>query len=805
MRDRRYFLFVGLLLAAVVVWQFGTHEAENLNPLDDSAVAGAQDAASPAAAKFDREAARRMSRIAARAFRHAGSHPARPAYATDELMLRPARGVALADIAADHGATVSRRTGLSGFGAIAVPRGQYRQDLLDQLRTDPRVENAAALGLMYGAQDAGEDASLLAYQWHLEAIDPIDDNDEVMPDFSSLVVAVLDTGVAYEDHSDGLGTYVQAPSLSGTQIIAPYDFVNLDNHANDDHQHGTHIASLIASAGAVEGVAPGVALMPLKVLDADNCGTELGLVDALWHAIDNGADIVNMSLSFTEGYLLSPALDEALQAAWDAGIVLVGAAGNDGAEFVSYPAAHVHVMAVGATRLKDDGYHVDEVDYTNRHPGVDLVAPGGDVTLDEDENGVVDGILAETIALQDPSTISYMLYAGTSQATAVTSGTAAWLLAVGATHEETYSALQLGASSLGSEWTDGYGQGKLRLREADKKYDDGKAVPANQYYVSILPFLKDGGDDVEPKVEITVRDETGALAAGVKVYGVFSGSSNDVFDCQTDGDGRCEAKGEKVDRYDESGDPLPLAWSVSVATCKKDNVGSHPRTAFFAPDALEILLTALDQEADLADALLAFHWPQAKDEYIGEDLLDSYFIVDTGAGLGSCPLGVIFTRELLGSGDDTTTYELDLDGTGLGSCPLGTIGISRFFLDGTGLGSCPLGNVRMPIMAFDGSGLGSCPLGFRPPQVFTGSGQYYDSDLVAHDGAPVLLGTEPWTPADLTGSSLGTSLDTGSWFTAEGYTGATAFVGSGNVAGMIGSGEDMVGSGLGTVLFTPAD
>ena len=805
MKERRYLVLVGLLVAAAFLWQFGAHDGQNVNPFDDPVAKTAASTEGVDRAALDVRAmasARGLNRDSSGVRGGAGG---RVAYSTDRVLVRTSPGVPLDRVAQDHGVAVARHAGRSGIGALTVPSFTTRDDLLWQLRHDDRVESALPMGLMYGAQDAGEPTDYSGYQWHLESVDhPVYEEGETAPSFATLVVAVLDTGVAYEDYSDDQGTYVQAPSLADTVIVAPYDFVNGDEHANDDHQHGTHIATLIGGTTTVEGVAAGVALMPVKVLDANNSGTELSLIEALWHAIDHGADVINLSLSFHDGYLLSPSLDEALQAAWDAGIVVLAASGNDGADYLTYPAAHTAVVAVGATRMKDDSYKLEEVDYTNRHPAVDMVAPGGDVAADEDENGVPDGMLAETIALNDPSSIAYMLYAGTSQATAVASGAACWLLAVGATPDETISALQLGADNLGSEWEDGYGQGRLRIDEADKQFDDGKTVALPEYYVAVMPYLKDSGDEVEPKAEITVLDATGSPVGGVDVYVVITGSSSDIEKCGTSGDGRCEVKGPKADRYDDNGDELPLAWAFSAATCKKDNIGTHPRAAFFAPDALEILLAAAQQEQGLAeDAALAFHWPDGDDPDFG-DMVESYFLVDTGNGLGSCPLGVIFTPRVLGSGDDTQTFEVDLDGTGLGSCPLGTILARRFTLDGTGLGSCPLGNVRLPLFAFDGTGLGSCPLGFRPPQMFTGSSEAsYDTDLVALDGAAVLLGSgDAWSTADLDGHTLGVCLDSGALLSAEGYASATAFVGSGNVAGMTGVGGDTQGSGLGVVPFS---
>jgi len=98
-------------------------------------------------------------------------------------------------------------------------------------------------------------------------------------DDSEWAVAALDTGVADEDTSDDADTGAPAGTLAASAIVAPMDLVGGDTHTNDDHQHGTHIASIIGSQddgafeGQVVGKAPGVWLMPVTVLDEDNAAT----------------------------------------------------------------------------------------------------------------------------------------------------------------------------------------------------------------------------------------------------------------------------------------------------------------------------------------------------------------------------------------------------------------------------------------------------------------------------------------------------------------------------------------------------
>ena len=224
--------------------------------------------------------------------------------------------------------------------------------------------------------------------------------------------------------------------------MAPADFVNDDAHANDDHQHGTHIASLIASDGRVQGIAPRVSIMPVKVLDGDNVGTEAALVKGIRHAVNEGAHVINMSLTLGADPPSDDLLD-ALEDAHRAGVVLVSASGNDGAARVTWPAASPWVVAVGATVQGEDG-ELEPARYSNRSKELDVLAPGGDLTVDRDHDGYVDGLLAESIQRGDPNRVSFWLMAGTSQAAALTSGLAVHLLDEGLTPDQVYARLRSG-------------------------------------------------------------------------------------------------------------------------------------------------------------------------------------------------------------------------------------------------------------------------------------------------------------------------------------------------------------------------
>ncbi len=264
-----------------------------------------------------------------------------------------------------------------------------------------------------------------------------------------VVVAVIDTGVAYESHTSSIGGFFQqsfqrAPDLAATTFVAPYDFANNDTHANDDHGHGSHVAGTIAqstnNAAGMAGVAYRATIMPLKVLDYAGNGSGADLVEAIYYAVDNGADVINMSLGFpgsgapdASGAVCTEiaGLGAALDYAYLQGVVVVAASGNDGAGTVACPAAYPTVISVGALRFDGQVTY-----YSNRGAALDVSAPGGDPNVDQDGDGSNDGVLQQTFCLDpftmlltgDYSAFCDVYYSGTSMATPHVAGVAALLL-----------------------------------------------------------------------------------------------------------------------------------------------------------------------------------------------------------------------------------------------------------------------------------------------------------------------------------------------------------------------------------------
>jgi PKD repeat protein len=167
-------------------------------------------------------------------------------------------------------------------------------------------------------------------------------------------------------------------------------------------------------------------LMPVKVLDNWGAGTYADIAEGIIWATENGAHVINLGLGGSEP---SMALEEAIAYSYNSGVTLIAATGNDGIDGVCYPAAYDdYVIAVGATRYDETLSY-----YSNYGLNLDLVAPGGDINVDQNGDDYEDGILQQTYKIDGDSTISwgYRFTEGTSMAAAHVSGVAALLIANG--------------------------------------------------------------------------------------------------------------------------------------------------------------------------------------------------------------------------------------------------------------------------------------------------------------------------------------------------------------------------------------
>jgi hypothetical protein len=695
---------------------------------------------------------------------------AHPVYLDGQLMV--AAGAPLAELAADYGAAVLRPAGPSGYGVLGVDEVD-RASLERALAKDPRVRavsrNARVRGAASGSGGSGGRAS--AAQWHL------DDVGAPYPgelDMSAWTVAVLDSGVAI---NSGGGLAVAA-SLAGNPVVAPWDFVEGDDVPQDEHWHGTHIASIIGSQGDVEGVAPGVGIMPVRVLGARNEGDEAALIDGIVWAVDGGADVINMSLSFAPGYQPSQALSDAIGYAHDAGVILVAAAGNDGEQRVSWPAASPQVLAVGAA---DAAQRL--VGYSNSGLLVDLLAPGGDVDRDDNGDGWPDGILAETIVPGDPGKTGLYFASGTSQAAAVVSGAVVSLLKRGATPAQITAALQAGgrvdsSGAVRGGFSRGTGGGVLALSGAiDQLAGRLEGFDMPTYGAAVLPWIQRSGDEVRPVALLTVVDESGTPGAVGLEVGVtlWSEGAPTALTCTLDSQGQCSVAGAWLRAPAE--DMPAAAWAFEVSAIldrelTSQEIAYRPDAVFFASDSLEVLAAGLDGSG-LSSSPLGLIWSEGPDDHLGE-LAAGVTVVNTGSGLSSSPLGLVATLPTF-DGALGGTVDVDLDGSGLSSSPLGFVTLQ--LLNGQGLSSSPLG-FSLPVMVLvDGSGLSSSPLGFHALSLLSGMSDGLALGKGTLDGTAVWL-SDGWSGGALDGTTLGEIVDSGAWLTDDGCGAASALTAS---------------------------
>jgi subtilisin family serine protease len=272
-------------------------------------------------------------------------------------------------------------------------------EALKRMASDANVEWVEPNYVSFTFETAPNDP-YFSQQWGLEKIQAAQAWD-ISQGKPSIIIAVIDTGVDY-DHLDLEGNIWHNPGeIPGNRVdddgngyeddYTGWDFVSVteggtsgedmgppDSDPMDFHGHGTHCAGIASAVTdnntGVAGATWNCKIMALRAGYKDTRGDgvlpDSDTAAALHYAADNGAHVISMSWGGDGSSTLSSAIDYA----YNAGCVLVAAAGNDDDDLREYPAAYFGVIAVAASGKNDD-----RVSFSNYGSWVDIAAPGTDI------------------------------------------------------------------------------------------------------------------------------------------------------------------------------------------------------------------------------------------------------------------------------------------------------------------------------------------------------------------------------------------------------------------------------------------
>ena len=414
----------------------------------------------------------------------------RPAYRPGELIVRfkaSADRERASDVIVALGSGVVRSARyVPGLHVVTVPPGMTLQQAIAAYAGRPDVQYAEPNYLDYPffiPNDPRFDE-----QWHLQKIgcSTAWDRTRGVPE---VIVALIDTGVAFIDRPG----HPMAPDLAGTRFVMPWDAVDGDTEPLDDVNHGTHVCGTIAQTTnngvGVAGVAPLCSIMPIRSLGPGG-GSHEQFADACHYAADNGAQLIN----YSAGGSASRTKQEAIKYAFDKGVLICAAMGNEGVlnSADAYPGRYPEVIGVAASTIEDK-----RAWYSNYGEGVGLTGPGGDSGTDLDGNGQPDEVLQNTFPSYQPGgPFGYRYMIGTSMATPHVTGAAALvyseIIRRGSTptRDQVRTLLEQTAQDLGAPGQDNrFGYGLVRV---DRALEALGGPPPTVEWVGTPRFAEDG-------------------------------------------------------------------------------------------------------------------------------------------------------------------------------------------------------------------------------------------------------------------------------------------------------------------------
>jgi subtilisin family serine protease len=368
-----------------------------------------------------------------------------------QILVKFKAGMSVASTASvmeQHGATYERTLYGTDVQTWQVPEGS-ESSAVKKLNAEPAVQYAELNYRIYAHDTVPNDPSL-AKQWaHTEVMrSPAGWN--ITTGSADTIIAILDSGVD-EGHPD-----------LAAKLVPGYDFVDNDADPHDLNGHGTHVAGIAAAVTdngiGVAGMDWQARIMPIRVLDVEGGGFMATLAEGIGWAYTHGAKVLNIS---SGGPDFSLSVLDAVNAARDAGSMVIASMGNDNNSLPAYPAAYDSVVAVSSTARYDV-----RASYSNYGNHNDLAAPGGIMTAYQDPNGIYSTMPTYPVYMttEDHFWTYYDYVHGTSQAAPYVSGLASliWSLKPSLTVYEVQETIEITAVDLGAPgWDPFYGHGRV--------------------------------------------------------------------------------------------------------------------------------------------------------------------------------------------------------------------------------------------------------------------------------------------------------------------------------------------------------
>lgn len=357
------------------------------------------------------------------------------------------------------------------------------------------------------------DEQYASQEWHFDAIN-LPDAWDTSTGSANVILALVDTG-----------TLLDHPDLAG-KLVDGFDFISSTTTANDGDGidddpddpgdstvggstfHGTHVAGTLGAATdndlGVAGICWDCSVMPVRALGVGG-GSVADIVEGVRFAggLSNisgrvpqqSARVVNLSLGGVAGEPESDIERAAIQELVAAGVTVVAAAGNEGSSLPAPPASYPETISVGAVDAL-----LRRAGYSNFGETLDIMAPGGRLSRDDNNDGIQDGIFSTKGSDRDGAIeFTYDFQEGTSMACPHVSGVIGLLLSIDPTltPEEIRLILLGTAQDLGAPARDDqFGYGLLDARAAAQAAEDGE-----------IPELPDDGEGpTDPILTLSTND-----------------------------------------------------------------------------------------------------------------------------------------------------------------------------------------------------------------------------------------------------------------------------------------------------------